>query len=401
MRQMARILYFSRDYTPHDWRFLEALDKTDHQIYYLRLERGAHPLESRPLPTGVKPVPWVGGRGRVSFSRFPFLLVHLKRVIAKIKPHLIHAGPIQSSAFLVALSGFRPLVSMSWGYDLLIDADRNAVWHWATRFALRRSDAFVGDCNTIRKRAVSLGMLEDRIITFPWGVDLSHFTPGDRWRQTSSGKSEYHDTRNNLSSDVHPGMDDALSRFTLLSTRSWEPIYGVDVIARAFIDVSKIIPDVRLVMLGNGSQGEFLRAVFSDAGVLDRVSFPGQVSHTDLPEYYRMADLYVSASHSDGASISLLEAMACGCPVLVSDIPGNLEWVEQDINGWSFPDGDTGSLAQIIIKAYENRNRLRELGRAARLIAEARADWTKNFPNLLRAYGMASDQVFAIRDLVI
>ena len=78
-------------------------------------------------------------------------------------------------------------------------------------------------------------------------------------------------------------------------------------------------------MLANGSHASFLHKTFESAGVAERVSMPGQVSQLDLPRYYRMADLYISASHSDGTSISLLEALACGCPVILSDIPGNRE----------------------------------------------------------------------------
>ncbi len=121
--------------------------------------------------------------------------------------------------------------------------------------------------------------------------------------------------------------------------------------------------------------------------------FPGQINYTDLPRYYRSADLYISASHSDGTSISLLEAMACGCPVLVSDIPGNREWVQQGVNGWLFPDGDAWALEQAIFQAVEQRELLPEMGRAARRIAEQRADWNLNFAQLERAFEIAKNSV--------
>src|SRR4030065_2614188 len=148
-----RILYFSRDYPTHDHRFLTALAKTDHRVYYLRLEKGPHALEDRPLPPEIEQVQWVGGRHPVTLKDGLSLLPDLRRVILKVKPDLVHAGPIQRSAFLVALAGFHPLVSMSWGYDLLHDAKINPFWRWATRYTLRHSSAMVGDCNTIRQLA--------------------------------------------------------------------------------------------------------------------------------------------------------------------------------------------------------------------------------------------------------
>jgi glycosyltransferase involved in cell wall biosynthesis len=119
------------------------------------------------------------------------------------------------------------------------------------------------------------------------------------------------------------------------------------------------------------------------------VIFPGQVSYAELPQFYRSADLYVAATRSDGTSISLLEAMACGCPVLVSDIPGNREWVEEGVNGWLFPEGNAEALAQGILRAIEVRKQLPRMGEAARQIAEQRADWVKNFNQLLEAYRLA------------
>ncbi len=368
-----RILYFTRDYTPHDHRFLSALAETEHHVNYLRLERSSYQLEDRPLPAGVRQVQWAGGSRAVTWRDGPRLLNDLKRVIRAVKPDIIHAGPLQRSAFLAALTGFRPLVSMSWGYDLLQDANRGALWAWVTRYTLRRSAVLVGDCQTIRQSAAAFGMPEDRIITFPWGIDLEHFTPdGARW-SAIGGHS--------------PG---AASRgFTLLSTRSWEPIYGVDIIARAFAPVAKEYSRIKLIMLGNGSQAGALRQIFLNTGVLDQVYFPGQVSYADLPRYYRSADLYLSASHSDGSSISLLEALACGCPALVSDIPGNREWVEPGEQGWWFPDGDANALANAIRRAFDQPQKLSEMRRSARLLAEQRADWRKNFPLLLEAYKLA------------
>jgi glycosyltransferase involved in cell wall biosynthesis len=359
-----KILYFSKDYTPHDRRFLAALAETPHQISYLRLEQRGHTLEDRPLPPQIQMIPWKGGGGPAHLQDGPRLLADLKRVIQTVQPDLVQAGPLQTAALLVALAGYQPLVSMSWGYDLLFDADRSARWRWATRYTLGHSAVMIGDCNTIRQRARAFGMPDERIVTFPWGVDLDHFKVAQDERSSTQA-------------------------FTLLSTRNWEPIYGVDVIAKAFVQAAQKCPELRLVLLGNGSQASLLRQILTRGSVMEQVHFPGQVSYSDLPRYYRSADLYISASHSDGSSISLLEAMACGRPALVSDIPGNREWVEPSVQGWLFPDGDADFLAQAILHAVDEQKRLPEMGRAAHALAEQRANWKKNFLELLKAYEIA------------
>ncbi len=356
-----RLLYFSRDYTTHDHRFLTALAETGHTVFYLRLEQRGHQLEDRPLPPGIEQIHWAGGRSPARFIDGLSLLGDLKRVIREVKPDLIQAGPLQRSAFLVALAGFRPLLSMSWGYDLIFDASRNVFWRWATRYTLKRSAMMLGDCEAIRKLAVSFGLPEERALIFPWGIDLEHFSPSPDFRPPSRA-------------------------FTLLSTRGWEPIYGVEIIAQSFVQAAKNIPELRLVMLGNGSQAARLRQIFIAGGVSERVTFPGQISNSDLPRYYQMADLYLSASHSDGTSISLLEAMACGVPAVTSDIPGNQEWVIPGENGWLFTDGDPNDLTRTILAAVGQRDRLPAMGRAARQVTEQRANWKQNIPRLFQAY---------------
>jgi hypothetical protein len=139
-----RILYFTRDYTPHDYRFLSALAKTEYKVYYLHLEQQAYPNEDRPVPSEIELVNWEGGGKPAQWQDGLRLLNSFKDVIRRVKPDIVQAGPIQRSAFLAALSGFRPLISMSWGYDLIRDAQRNSLWGWATRYTLEHSDVMVG-----------------------------------------------------------------------------------------------------------------------------------------------------------------------------------------------------------------------------------------------------------------
>ncbi len=361
---MTRVLYFTRDYSPHDHRFLAALANTDHQIYYLPLEGQTNRSEDRPLPYGIESLTLPGRRKTARLADYPRLRSDLKRVIREIKPDLVHAGPIQSCAFLTALAGYRPLVSMSWGYDLLKDACSSRLQGWITRFTLSRTAVMVGDCLAVRDSAIQFGMAADRIVIFPWGVDLRTFRPA------GPGRAED-------------------GEFILLSTRNWEPLYGVDILAKAFVKASHKRKGLRLILLGSGSQASVLRSIFLEGGVSENVDFRGPVPQADLPRYYQMADLYVSASHVDGSSVSLMEALASGKPSIVTDLPGNREWVQPGVQGWLFPDGDVESLAEAIVMAFDRRGELKGMGRAARDLAEQKANWEINFPKLLQAYDLA------------
>lgn len=211
------------------------------------------------------------------------------------------------------------------------------------------------------------------------GVDLVQFSPGPETLDLAPGSGDEPRQRS--------GWD---GNFVLLSLRSWEPVYGVDVIARGFALAARQIPELRLALLGSGSQARAIREILRRAGVEAQVFFGGQVPNDRLVHFYRSADLYLSASHSDGSSVSLMEALACGLPVLVSDIPGNREWIgnEPDGAGWLFRDGDADALARGIIRAYTLRGESQARAQAARLLAEERANWNQNFLKLLEAYQM-------------
>ncbi len=356
-----KIIYFSFDYSPHDHRFLTALSTSEHQVYYVRLQRGHRQTEDRPVPENVQIVQWAGGTKPFEWRDLPRLALDFRRLTRQIRPDLVHAGPIQTCAFIAVLSGFRPILTMSWGFDLMRDVQRGKLWEWVTRYTLKRSTFFTSDANVTRDLAVHYGMDPKKTVVFPWGVDLAHFTPKNEPRTTEN-------------------------TFTIFCNRSWEPIYGVDVLAKAFVTVARQREDVRLLLLGGGSQAGVIRQILNSGGVLDRVFFPGQIPNTDLPRWYHMADLYVSPSHVDGSSVSLMEALACGLPCLVSDIPANREWVREGENGWLFTDNDYNALATKILYAVEQAKTLSQLGSVARQTAEKKANWTKNAQTLLAFY---------------
>jgi glycosyltransferase involved in cell wall biosynthesis len=376
-----RILYFSRNYTHHDFRFLNSLSKTEHEIFYLKLEANQRQIEDRPVPENIEQILWAGGQREFRWSDLPRLVLDFRRVVKRLKPDIVHAGPIQTCAFIAALSGFRPILAMSWGYDLVMDADKSAWMKWVTRYTLKRSAFFTSDANVSRDKAVSFGMSPEKTVVFPWGTDIEHFVP--RNAEGRMRNAEKAGSKKKLSVSSKQSKE-----ITFFCSRTWEAIYGVDVLAKAFVKVASVNPDVNLILLGGGSQGPRIRQILMNGGVMDRVHFGGQVGQRDLPRWYHMADIYISPSHVDGSSVSLMEALASGLPCLVSDIAGNKEWIEDGVNGWTFRDGDVDDLAEKILNAIKGRREFKRIGELARKTAEERADWKKNFGKLLEVYNV-------------
>lgn len=369
-----RVLYFTRDYTTHDRRFLMKLAASDHEIFLLRLEDDGILYESRPVPENIRIVHWRAGRTpRTQPSQWLELMPDFCKVLEDVRPDLIHAGPVQSCGFITALSGFHPFLLMSWGSDLLVDAHKDPLWRWITQFTLDRSDYLFCDCNTVRDEAIgNWNFREDAILQRSWGVDLRTFAAGP----------------DKLGIRERLGWQDC---FVILCTRTWEPIYGLDVMLEAFRRAREQNPELRLLLLGGGSQAPTIKEFIRSRHMQDFVHCPGMVPHVELPDYFRAADLYASCSYSDGSSVSLLEAMATQLPVVVTDCGGNREWIVPGRNGWLAAPGDPGQFAESFLAAaaMDSTGRGR-MGQANREIVERGANWDDNFADYLTLYDKAA-----------
>lgn len=344
-----KVLYVSQQYGPHDRRFLAAIAEAGHTGLFLCT--GPSRVTAGQLPASVELV-----QGSMA------------EAVHKHQPDLVHAGPLHTCAWQ-AHQVEPPLVAMSWGSDILYTAQRNWLERYKTRAALRAARVLIADCQAVVDAAAKFGFDPQRAVIFPWGVDLQRFRP----RATESA------LRQRL------GWQDA---FVLLHLRSWEPVYDTETALRAFLALAPGQPQLRLLLPGDGRLAPRIRKLVARSGFAERVYMPGYIEQDELPDYYAAADLYLSASRSDGSSVSLMEALACGLPALVSDIPANREWVQVGQQGWLFPVGDSATLADKIVAAMHTAD-LKAIGQRARQRAEERADWSQNKLGLQRAYEMA------------
>lgn len=93
---------------------------------------------------------------------------------------------------------------------------------------------------------------------------------------------------------------------------------------------------LKLLIVGEGPVRAELQQLTTDLGADDRIILPGKVEHDDIPPYLALGSLYATASLSDTNSISMLEGMACGLPVLQKDDPINADQVQEGVNGFVF-----------------------------------------------------------------
>ena len=360
-----RLLYFTDNNSDHNRRFLDKLAVSGHEVFYLTLAGAPYP--SFWLPRGIHLVETDSTFPRHSTpTDVKAFLPELKQILASLKPDLVQAGPIQSCAYLTALAHFHPMLAMSWGSDILLDAHRGDEWYQATQIALSSADGFFCDCDAVLHCARQINPLPpERVVQFPWGLHPGIFSPSGEKAQLP-----FHD-----------------HEFVFICTRSWEEIYGIDVVLRAFEIASKQAPHLRLLLIGHGSLEAEVLSFVEEHDLEDRILIPGSISGADMPRYFRAADAYISGARSDGTSISLLEAMATGLPVIVADNPSNREWVTEGENGWLCRVGSIeGFAATMLLAAEQDRASRANMSARNQRVVEQRANWDKNFPRLLSAY---------------
>ena len=364
-----RVVYFSKGFTTHDFNFLQKLSHSAHEVFFMRLEKDVHADENINLPHNIRIINWEGTNVKlVGTKDLWFVRQKLREQLDSLKPDILHAGPIYPCGLLAALLGFKPLVVMSWGSDLLFDADQSVYCNKVTKFVLRSASTIVVDSSAGQSKALSmLGDQITHIVRFPWGVDLSIFRP--RASQLS--------LRHNLGWYGNP---------IIISNRNWERIYGVDTVLKGFALALKKAPETRLLLLGDGSIASHINQVIKDLHIEHVVCLTGRVPQHQMAEYLSLADLYVSGSYKDGTSVSMLEAMACGIPPIVTDLPVNQEWIIEGWNGWLYEAEDAVGLAKKIVAAVIDRTKLFATGQAALSVVQQRADWNNNFQKLLDSY---------------
>jgi len=133
-------------------------------------------------------------------------------------------------------------------------------------------------------------------------------------------------------------------RPVFLSNRNLESHYGVDRVLRAFAIIQAKVPEASLKVVGDGNQRGSLEALASDLG-LQNITFTGQVDPNSIADVYDAADIYLNGSEIDNQPLSLLEAFACGLPIVTTDAGGISFMVTDGKTGMVVPRGDYQQMA--------------------------------------------------------
>jgi len=289
-------------------------------------------------------------------------LVHvrwIRRLCRDVRPAVVHAHWLCGYGAFAALARATPLVAMAWGSDV---CGANRVKTLANRIALRGADIAMADSQALLDRLIELGAAPNSTVLVNWGVDLATFAPVNGARPA---------VRADL--DLGPGP-------VILSPRSLTPVYNPDTILDAFALVTRARPDAQLVLKHMGVDDPAL------PGMVDaRVQVVGHVPHEEMARYYQAADVCVSIPSSDSSPRSVWEAMACGCPVVVSDLPWVHELIAAEHDALVVPV-DAAAVARALDRVIADPRLAQRLAGRGRALAEAHRDRATEMDRLAAIY---------------
>ncbi len=284
----------------------------------------------------------------------------LKKIIKHFNPDILHAHYATSYGFVGALTGFHPFVISSWGSDVMKFPNKNFVAKSILKFNFKRADLLCATSFTIEEY---IHQVTDKPVTvIPFGIDLNEFKP------------------KNVSSLFN--ADD----FVLGSIKPLESLYNIDILIKAFHKLLQKYDNLKLLIVGEGSDKDTLSQICKDLGIFEKVIFTGRIPFKEISNYYNMLDVLVNISEYESFGVSVVEAMACEVPVVVSNVGGLKEVVKDDLVGLKVNVGDVNDTAKAIERLIIDENLHEQMAVNARKHVEEKYNWHNNLKQMINEY---------------
>ena len=288
-----------------------------------------------------------------NIRNFLFKKSEVHNKIRIINPDILHAHQANTCGlYAVTMKGYRTVVS-AWGSDILLAPEQSLVMKKIVQYVLKRADIITSDAEFMTKRIIELGGYRSKVYTFPMGIEDNLL----------SYKRSINTESNSL---------------RIITNRKHEPIYNIDVIIKGYSMALKKNKDLFLTIAADGSYMNKLKNLVKDLNIESKVVFTGKYNIEELGNMLIDNDVFISIPDSDSTSVSLLESMCCGLFPIVSDLPGNREWIDNGKNGLVLENIDSKAVEQAILWCSNNKNILKEASFYNAKLIEKKALWRNN-----------------------
>lgn len=280
----------------------------------------------------------------------PAVYVRVWRRLRRQRPRIVHLRNLGTIdfAWVARLAGVPHVVQGEHGWDMLDLHGEVRKYRMLRRLCRPCIDRYITVSRDLERWLVdSVRLPRARIVHICNGVDVDRFHPAMR-----------------------ATVGDAPGRCVFGWVGRMAEVKAPGVLIEAFARLVEARPgrDLRLVMVGDGPLAVDVRAAVDAAGIAERVVLAGR--RDDIAEWLRRMDVFVLPSLNEGISNTILEAMACGLPVIATDVGGNAELVANGQTGTLVPPNDPGLLAEAMQRYADTPAAIASHGVAGRSRAE-------------------------------
>lgn len=169
-----------------------------------------------------------------------------------------------------------------------------------------------------------------------------------------------------------------------ISVARLSPEKDFPTLVRAVALAAEVVPELKLKIVGEGPDRQRIEQTIRETGQEARVELLGE--RQDIPDLLATAGFFATATLTEGISLTLLEAMACGLPVVATHVGGNPEIVQEDTTGFLVPAANVEALAAALVRMVQSSGRWSELGLKGRQRVEQHFSNTQMVRNYERLY---------------
>lgn len=303
-------------------------------------------------------------QGEISIAKIKYLTVKkvIKEIIQNFSPDIIHAHYATSYGLIGALTGFHPYFISAWGTDIL-SFPNNSVFHkLILKFNLSKADKIFATSKFLATETKKF--TNKKVIITPFGIDTDKFKP------------------------MHVNSIFNNNEIVIGTIKRFKKYYGIEYLIDAFDLVCNKFPEkpLRLLLVGEGSETDSLKKMVNKKKINDKVTFTGLVPYNEVVRYHNMMDIEVIPSLRESFGVSVLEASSCGKPVIVTNVGGLPETVEEGKTGLIVEPADIEGLSGAINKLVVDKNLRIKMGENGRRWVVENFHWDEIFRKIVNHY---------------
>lgn len=347
------------------WDMAAALTALGHEVHVV----GPYPQSAAPEP-GITVhrirVPPLGYRW---YGGFLWICMRMAKMAARLDPDIVHAPEYISTAVFTTLYpnfGAQTVMTVPGNiFDRLSTPGAfkttplgAVILKWAAQQTARSGPTLIAISQDMKQWWEWTGSYPPRTHWIPLGIDVDRFRPTEGARQAI-------------------GLDNDIPFFLYVGRYAVEK--GILDLLDALGEVHRRLPDTlfKVALVGRGDQLERIERRRSELGLNDLVDVHGWLAQDDLATWYSAADLFLMPSRNEPLGRVMLEAMACGTPVLGSDSAGPKDHIQEGVNGFVYPRGDVAALTEQLLWALQHPAQLQAMRKASRDYVHDNLAWDR------------------------